>query len=213
MSGVNDEVWKHLRMTDEIPRLPESPELGPANRIWRNSPENIELRANCNNEEIVRGLMELCNLTDTAPIGGVQKSGLPRDMSVAGCGNQIHPQTSTSKDEKNRNVDLYKTEMCRSWRKFGACIHGDSCHFAHGIDELRVRPKPHRNYKTEMCKKFLSGFCSYGARCRFIHNSNEQYYATTGGEITGGQIVPNGFQGTMVHSKENRDMIRRWYRK
>jgi len=69
MCGVNDEIWKHLRMTGEIPDLPESPELGPTNGIWRNSPENIELRTNCNNEEIVRGLMELCNITDTGPIG------------------------------------------------------------------------------------------------------------------------------------------------
>jgi len=69
MCGVNDEIWKHLRMTGDIPDLPESPELGPTNRIWRNSPENIELRTNCNNEEIVRGSMEICNITDTGPIG------------------------------------------------------------------------------------------------------------------------------------------------
>merc|ERR1719204_1659788 len=42
---MNDEVWKHLRMT-EIPDLAESPELGPTNRIWRNSSQNIELRVN-----------------------------------------------------------------------------------------------------------------------------------------------------------------------
>jgi len=211
MGGVNDEVWKQLRMTGEIPDLPESPVLGPTNCICKSSPENIELRANCNNEEIVRELMELCSLTDTGPIGDVQNSGLPRDMTVAGGGNKIKPQTSPSKDENKFNVDLYKTEICRSWREFGACIYDDCCHFAHGIDELRVRPKPHRNYKTEMCKKFLSGFCPYGARCCFLHNPNEQYYGTTR-SITGGQIFPNGFQGAMVHSKENRDMIQRWHR-
>jgi len=42
---MNDEVWKHLRMT-EIPDLAESPELGPTNHIWRNSSQNIELRVN-----------------------------------------------------------------------------------------------------------------------------------------------------------------------
>jgi len=212
MGEVNDEVWKHLRMTGWIHDLPESPELGPTNRIWRNSPENIELRANCNYEEIVRGLIELCNLTDTGPIREVQNSGLQRDMTVADGGNQINTQTDPSKTENSLNVDLYKTELCRSWSKFGACIYDDCCHFAHGIDELRARPIPHRNYKTEMCKKFLSGFCPYGVRCCFVHNPNEQYYAITGGSITNGQIVPNGLHGAMVNSKENRDMIRRWHR-
>jgi len=211
VGGVNDEVWKNLRMTGGIPDLPESPELRPNNGIWNNSVENIGLQANCNNEEFVRGLMELCNLTDTGPLGEVQKSGLPGDMAVAGGGSQINSQPTSSKDENNLNVDLFKTEICRSWRKFGACIYGQCCHFAHGIDELRVRPKPHRNYKTEMCKKFLAGFCPYGSRCCFVHNPNEQYYANNGGSITG-QIVANGLFGAMVHSKENRDMIRRWHR-
>jgi len=204
MDGVIDEAWKFL--------LPESPELRPTDRIWRNSPENIELRANCNKEEIVRESMELCNLTDIGPVGEVQNSGLPLDMTVAGGGNQISTQTGPSKDENNLNVDLYKTELCRSWSRFGACIYDDCCHFAHGIDELRVRPIPHRNYKTEMCKKFLSGLCPYGARCCFVHNPNEQYYAITGGSNTGGQIVPNDLKRAMVDSKENRDMIRRWHR-
>jgi len=159
-----------------------------------------------------RLVIELCNLTDTGPIGEVQNSGLPRDVTVAGGGNHINPQTSPSKDENNIKVDLYKTEICRSWKKFGSCIYDDCCHFAHGIGELRVRPKPHRNYKTEMCRKFLSGFCPYGTRCCFVHNPNEQYNAITGGSISGRQIVPNRLQGVMVHSKENRDMIRRWHR-
>jgi len=212
MGGVNWEVWKHLRMTGRIPDLPESPELGPTNGIWSNSIENIGLRANYNNEGFVRGLMELCNLTDSGPIGEVQKFGLPRDLTAAGGGTQINSQASSSKDENNLNVDLFKTEICKSWKKFGACIYGECCHFAHGIDELRVRPKPHRNYKTEMCKKFLAGFCPYGSRCCFVHDPNERYYAFNGGSIKGGQIVTNGLFGAMVHSKENREMIRRWQR-
>lgn len=211
IGGVNEKVWKHLRMTGGIPDLPESPEFGPTNGRWSNSVESIGLRSNRDNVEFVRGLMELCSLTDTSPIGEVQNSSLPRDMTVASGGTQISSQTSSSKDENGPNMDLFKTEICRSWRKFGACIYGDSCHFAHGIDELRVRPKPHRNYKTEMCKKFLAGFCPYGSRCCFVHNPNEQYYANNGGSITG-QIVANGLFGAMVHSKENRDMIRRWHR-
>lgn len=41
--------------------------------------------------------------------------------------------------------------------------------FAHGPEELRPVPR-HPKYKTELCRSFaLTGTCSYGARCRFIH--------------------------------------------
>jgi len=190
-------------MTGGIPDLPKSPELGSTNGTWSSSIESIGLRANSNNEEFTMGLMELCNLSDTLTSGEVLSASLPRGMTVPR-GNQINAQPSSSKDEntlqdQKLNVDLFKTEICRSWKKFGTCIYGKSCHFAHGIDELRVRPKPHRNYKTEMCKKFLAGFCPYGSRCCFVHNPKEQYHAITGGHF-------------MAHSKENQDMIRRWHR-
>merc|ERR550534_3356748 len=71
------------------------------------------------------------------------------------------------------NVELFKTEICRSWAKFGLCPYGLSCRFAHGRAELRVRPKPHWKYKTEMCKKYLAGYCPYGSRCYFVHKPNE----------------------------------------
>jgi len=97
-------------------------------------------------------------------------------------------------EHPNINPNFFKTETCRSWRKFGVCIYGENCNVAHGFRELRVKPVPLRNYKTEMCKKFLAGHCPYGSRCCFVHNLTEGYSNI----------------GVAANSKLNRDMARRW---
>jgi len=81
-----------------------------------------------------------------------------------------------------RNVDieqeltkqnLFKTELCQSWRETGSCRYGPKCQFAHGKDELRPVIR-HPKYKTEICKTFsTTGQCPYGKRCRFVHQYNE----------------------------------------
>jgi len=206
--GVDDEVWEHLMMTGGIPDLPESPQLRPIGCKWTtNNAENIGLQTECNNEEIVRGLMELCNLTNTGFSGEVQSVASARTIAR---GNQFHVQSSSSQDEttlqdKTFNVDLFKTEICSSWNNTGECIYGKNCRFAHGTNELRERPKPHRNYKTAMCKNFLAGFCPYGSRCCFIHNLKEKHRA-----IGEGHIVVNDLLKTMV--KQDTAMIQRWKR-
>jgi len=102
----------------------------------------------------------------------------------------------TKMDEhQNLNSYLFKTETCRSWRKFGVCIYGDNCNFAHGFRELRPKPIPHRNYKTEMCKNFLAGHCPYGSRCCFVHNPTKE----------------STNLGVAAITKLSRDMKRRWH--
>lgn len=49
------------------------------------------------------------------------------------------------------------------------CRYGHKCRFAHGIHELRDRARDPK-YKTQNCKNFvLTGKCSYGSRCTFLH--------------------------------------------
>lgn len=72
-----------------------------------------------------------------------------------------------------KHVLLFKTELCRAYARGGVCKYGDSCHFAHGVAELR-RAKRHPKYKTERCKVFHEqGHCSFGPQCAFIHEENE----------------------------------------
>ncbi|RCH86007.1 hypothetical protein CU098_003545 [Rhizopus stolonifer] len=69
-----------------------------------------------------------------------------------------------------RQVKLYKTEMCRNWQEIGTCRYGHKCRFAHGQEELRyIQRSP--KYKTQICRTFhLTGTCLYGVRCVFIHD-------------------------------------------
>jgi len=72
------------------------------------------------------------------------------------------------------NTHLFKTEICRRWTEVGYCPYRESCQFAHGAKELRMRPKMHRKFKTVRCRKYLAGYCPYGTRCCFVHDFSEQ---------------------------------------
>ncbi|KAI9006044.1 hypothetical protein BC832DRAFT_531309, partial [Gaertneriomyces semiglobifer] len=72
-------------------------------------------------------------------------------------------------DREMKKMNLYKTELCRSWEETGTCRYGNKCQFAHSESELRPVDR-HPKYKTEMCKTFWEkGTCPYGKRCCFIH--------------------------------------------
>ncbi|GAA5857325.1 hypothetical protein JCM8547_002221 [Rhodosporidiobolus lusitaniae] len=73
----------------------------------------------------------------------------------------------------NRKLNLYKTELCRSWEEKGSCRYGVKCQFAHGIHELREVAR-HPKFKSEVCRTFWQqGSCPYGKRCCFIHATGD----------------------------------------
>lgn len=75
----------------------------------------------------------------------------------------------SQEDSSGDDLNLYKTELCRSFAETGTCRYGLKCQFAHGQSELRPVSR-HPKYKTEICKTFhTQGTCPYGTRCRFIH--------------------------------------------
>jgi hypothetical protein len=72
-------------------------------------------------------------------------------------------------EEELSQQNLYKTELCRSWKENNKCPYGEKCQFAHGEHELRLIMR-HPKYKTEPCKTYYEkGSCRYGDRCRFLH--------------------------------------------
>ncbi|KAL3654445.1 hypothetical protein CASFOL_004126 [Castilleja foliolosa] len=79
-----------------------------------------------------------------------------------------------SEKEELVEVELYKqgmfkTELCNKWQQTGTCPYGETCQFAHGIDELRPVIR-HPRYKTELCRMLLNDtHCPYGHRCHFRH--------------------------------------------
>jgi len=121
-------------------------------------------------EELIRDLLELYNLYDQ---GEDDISSVPISSRRFKGRNVRSSPSHLKRANQISNIELFKTEMCRSWTEFGMCPYGTICRFAHGYEELRSRPKPHK-YKTEKCKKFLAGYCPYGSRCCFVHNPSEQ---------------------------------------
>lgn len=73
---------------------------------------------------------------------------------------------------ERKKIELYKTEICRSYEENGYCRYNEKCQFAHSEDELRHISR-HPRYKTEICKTYWEeGTCPYGKRCCFIHKES-----------------------------------------
>merc|ERR550534_1936092 len=165
---MNTEEWEELAMQGKIPDLPGSPELGPAKSPWSNDVGRPKYSGKYKNKEIMRDLLQLYDKYDS----GGSKGGLLRDF----VGKSRKSYTSNFNEENTTskfNAALFKTEICRSWSEFGLCPYSHNCRYAHGLSELRMKPKPHWKFKTERCKKFLSGYCPYGSRCCFVHSMDE----------------------------------------
>jgi len=192
--GYCNEDQEDWRMPGKLPYIPEMPELAPTNINWSNAAGQIPSKFDFTREAL--------------EFGNVPKNWEDEQIAADFCGNfgNIENPSNTQWEENNSqnqkfNVELFKTEICRSWAKFGLCPYGLSCRFAHGRGELRLRPKPHWKYKTEMCTKYLSGYCPYGSRCYFVHKPNEA------------MISHERPIGVELHLEQNRDMTRRWQRK
>ncbi|CAF0786279.1 unnamed protein product [Adineta steineri] len=67
------------------------------------------------------------------------------------------PTAKTSITQSHVCVTRYKTELCRPFTE----------------TELRILMR-HPKYKTEYCRTFhTTGYCPYGPRCHFIHDTHE----------------------------------------
>ena len=61
---------------------------------------------------------------------------------------------------------VFKTALCKFFEQ-GNCTNGDSCTYAHGVEELQPL------YKAKLCNFFLQGVCTRGANCTFAHGIEE----------------------------------------
>lgn len=159
--------------------------------LWTKYVEKMAFPRN-KERQAARGLWELYDYVHWDDYSGPSRDSLQAENSHSAAFGDRHLEKS-----HQMNIDLFKTEMCRSWTEFGICPYGNICRFAHGYGELRTRPKPHK-YKTEMCNKFLAGYCPYGSRCCFVHNPRERQ------RITGRTAEDE------KHSEQKRVSNRRW---
>ena len=75
-----------------------------------------------------------------------------------------HNANRRARNEANN----YKTVRCNKLDKYGFCINGLMCPFAHGEYELRSPTIPY-NVGTRMCRNGTRAECSYGDSCTFRH--------------------------------------------
>jgi len=174
--------------SEEVPDVPLSPEL---------SPLGVEVSPNVSCDEDEDGMftldskvitcrpMELsnedysgnqlpsiqCGKWKTANYGSLRTAKLMQPHCELQKG---HLSSFNELPKCKFNTHLFKTVICRRWTQFGYCPYGESCQFAHGAKELRMRPIMHRKFKTVRCKKYLAGYCPYGTRCCFVHDISEQ---------------------------------------
>ncbi|KAK9079086.1 hypothetical protein SSX86_000756 [Deinandra increscens subsp. villosa] len=79
------------------------------------------------------------------PSGVVDEQGEKRKRS----------EFETETDEKTASVNLlWKTSLCSHFRRTGAaCSHGETCKYAHGEEELRIRPDNTWDPTSDKAKK------------------------------------------------------------
>ena len=105
-----------------------------------------------------------CNNTGKTPQQPPQQQPQPRII--------MHRHASVM-TRRNKQLKVYKTEMCTKFDKPVGCSHGDNCQYAHGIGDLRVR-ETKLGYKTRVCSRFQKGGCPYGDRCQFVHGDERE---------------------------------------
>ena len=71
---------------------------------------------------------------------------------------QMHFQSRKQMLRYIENFKLnYRTQLCRNFMETGQCEFNDDCAYAHGYNELILKPSPqcfNKNYKTKMCKQW-----------------------------------------------------------
>ncbi|KAK6941620.1 Zinc finger, CCCH-type [Dillenia turbinata] len=107
----------------------------------------------------------------------------------------MHPQNGPV--NKPTGKIFFKTRMCAKF-KVGLCRNGESCNFAHGIEDMRKPPPNWQElvsggrseeqesgnweddqriiHRMKLCKKFYNGEeCPYGERCNFLHEAPAKF--------------------------------------
>ena len=83
---------------------------------------------------------------------------------------RLRALTTSNAARALRDVQNYKTMLCKSLARNEVCGYETRCRFAHGVHELRLRPVS-AVFKTEPCDSYTkSGACGYERHCSFLHD-------------------------------------------
>lgn len=71
----------------------------------------------------------------------------------------LFPEPMRSYEEEPNFIRKYKTALCKHW-EIGPCPFGPACTFAHGLEELREKPKVRSNKRSKGKKSASCGEAS-----------------------------------------------------
>jgi len=232
LTAVCDEV-----VGSDVPDVPLSPELSPL-VMGMSMSDGYERTLTPAEQDLARQLHELSDyeenwastitstMTDKDDFLYCQSAGnMLRHSELKQSLNGFRrSQFSSFGDQpKNRRlntqwVDYYKTALCKRWKEFSYCPYGETCRFAHGWRELRMRPIKHKKTKVSTCKKFIAGCCPNGSLCNFSHDVFEKRMTERVNDVFSRRhqsldwTRKNGYDygNYALSTKRGMDMSKRW---
>ncbi|KAL5831168.1 hypothetical protein ACOSQ4_016522 [Xanthoceras sorbifolium] len=111
-----------------------------------------------------------------------------------------HPAEKRKRDDPQPQPDsslqpLWKTSLCSYFRKAGTCRHGSACRYAHGEEELRVRPDSTWDPTSERAKKAKK--LENGEKCEVVEE--EVMMTDMVGDGDGDGSEDGGLSKCLVH--------------
>ncbi|KMT00700.1 hypothetical protein BVRB_9g219880 [Beta vulgaris subsp. vulgaris] len=70
---------------------------------------------------------------------------------------------------------MYRTGLCRDFWFKGKCNYGDTCIYAHRLEDLSNSRIMNKNSTIRKMCKYFWGDCPYGVNCIFMHKPLETY--------------------------------------
>jgi hypothetical protein len=101
-------------------------------------------------------------------------SSSPQHQQQAQLQQQQQQNQQNQQNQQGRlivNSELYKTELCATFIRYGSCPYGKKCQFAHGDHDLKAVDRPPK-WRSKPCQNWLrTGTCAYNERCCFRHDT------------------------------------------
>lgn len=116
---------------------------------------------------------------------------------------RANQQPQNSQPNRGTSHIFFKTRLCAKFRH-GSCRNGETCNFAHGVDDMRQPPPNWQEIvglrggderplsgnwdddqkiiqKMKLCKKYYNGEeCPYGEKCSFLHEDPGKFRDDSG---------------------------------
>ena len=143
-------------------------------RLWREA-KGEDWEDNVDREMVSSSAVELqeelgVESLFVKPIADWELKDLAKALDAPSLQAILNAKLRGSAVSENAGAIKIKSAMCTTWRNLGICPFGDSCFYAHTVEEL-ADPRRFTKFKTTMCNKYPA--CPHGKNCAFAHGVEE----------------------------------------